>query len=124
MSQVSDIKNFYERVALQNEPDQWGIHILQGPYKGVVYKYGKVSIDKKRKLILGSERSTIKYEYDILFVPEKLRGKELSEEEETHFHNFLGDVLVSLLHEYYEHKSSNPEKLVLDSVQSVTKKEL
>jgi len=97
---IKNVKDFYTRVAIQDQPDQWGIQITQGPYTGLVYKYGAVSLKKAKVL----KRNTIKYEYEILYVPPHLRNLELSEEDEKQFHNFLGDVLVSLLNEYYQNK--------------------
>lgn len=115
---VKHIKSFYTRVAIANEPDQWAIQLIKGPYTGLIYKYGKVSIDKEQTLLGTVKRSNIKYEYDILFVPENLRNRELSDEEEKIFHDFLGDVLVSLLYEYY-----TQEKLEIGNVDSVQPEE-
>lgn len=92
---IEPIQEWYEIIPIVggNLPrGSYGVKISKGPYKDLVIKFGAVSVDGKT-----DNRTNLRYEYDFVFVPTELEGKELSDEEETTFHNFLGDVLANIM---------------------------
>jgi len=80
--------------------DGQSVHIrfLEGPYKGTIFKYGKVKIEEK------NDEAYLLFAYDVLESdvdkPKKL------EKDET-FKNYIGDLLVEIM-------SSNIEQEVID----------
>ena len=74
------------------------IRLLEGPYKGTIYKYGKVKfeeIDQQMHLLFG---------YDVL---ESTIKKPSKLEKDNDFKNYIGDLLVEIM-------SSNIEQEVID----------
>ena len=80
--------------------DAQGVHIkfLEGPYKGTIYKYGKVKFEEK------GEQVHLLFGYDVIesdvMKPRKLEKNEA-------FKNYIGDLLVEIM-------SSNIEQEVID----------
>jgi hypothetical protein len=101
-----NIKDWYELVPIAGgEPTNRGrlaVKIEKGPYKDLVIKFGAVSVKPGENK---KERSTIRYEYDMIYIPKHLEGKELTDEEDVTFHNFLGDVLSDLIAEAFKGQS-------------------
>ena len=71
-------------------PDQTCIGINTGKYKGVVYKYGKVSLGEAD----AKERLPFRFEYDILD-NNGIEKKEFNDE----FFTLIGDILVNIIDE-------------------------
>ena len=71
-------------------PDQTCIGINTGKYKGVVYKYGKVSLGETD----AKERLPFRFEYDILD-NNGIEKKEFNDE----FFTLIGDILVNIIDE-------------------------
>jgi hypothetical protein len=89
--------------------DEKSVHIrlLEGPYKGTIYKYGKVKfeeIDQQMHLLFG---------YDVLESPVMKASK--LEKDDT-FKNYIGDLLVEIM-------SSNIEQEVFDETGTDDSKE-
>ena len=89
--------------------DEKSVHIrlLEGPYKGTIYKYGKVKfeeIDQQMHLLFG---------YDVLESPVMKPAK--LEKDDT-FKNYIGDLLVEIM-------SSNIEQEVFDETGTDDSKE-
>lgn len=59
------------------------IEILTGRYKGLIFKYGAISIDEKNLVL--------RFHYDII------QNIELDPEKDPAFHTFLGDLLQDFL---------------------------
>ena len=70
--------------------DKQAVHIkfLEGPYKGTVFKYGKVKFEEKNDLIY------LLFAYDVL-ESDIAKPKKL-EKDET-FKNYIGDLLVEIM---------------------------
>ena len=66
------------------------IKLLQPPYKGVIFKYGKVGFGEKEN---PDGTRSMKFDYDILFNPHEtdLDNKE--------FIDYIGDMLIEFLDE-------------------------
>ena len=76
---------------VQREGDAFScIKLLQPPYKGVIFKYGKVGFSENEN---PDGTRSMKFDYDILFNPHEtdLDNKE--------FIDYIGDMLIEFLDE-------------------------
>jgi hypothetical protein len=78
--------------------DESAVHIrlLEGPYKGTIYKYGKVGFEEK------GDEVYLQFKYDVIESP--FKDKQLKQVE---FKNYIGDLLVEIM-------SSNIEQEIID----------
>lgn len=70
-----------------------GVKILDGLFKDVVYKYGKVMFDENKH---SNEELTTKFEYVILEHPEN-QGETYLLDNMEEFENCLGDILIQII---------------------------
>lgn len=82
----------------QNDKESVHIKFLEGPYKGTVYKYGKVKFKEE------SDQVYLLFAYDVL---ESIVSKPKKLEKDETFKNYIGDLLVELM-------SSNIEQEIID----------
>ncbi len=76
---------------VQREGDDFScIKLLQPPYKGVIFKYGKVGFGESEN---PDGTKSMKFDYDILFNPHEM---DLDNKE---FIDYIGDMLVGFLDE-------------------------
>jgi hypothetical protein len=82
--------------------DAQAVHIklLEGPYKGTIFKYGKVKFDEKDGQVY------LLFAYDVI---ESTVGKPKKLEKDIDFKNYIGDLLVEIM-------SNNIEQEVYDEV--------
>jgi len=80
--------------------DAQSVHIrfLEGPYKGTIFKYGKVNFEEKDDLMY------LHFGYDVIESP-VVKAKKL--EKDADFKNYIGDLLVEIM-------SSNIEQELID----------
>ena len=77
---------------VQREGDDYTcIKLLQGKYKGIIYKYGKVGFAKEEK---PDGTLPMKFDYDIIFNPH-----EESSIDKQEFIDYIGDILIEQLEE-------------------------
>ena len=75
---------------VQREGDDFtSIKLLQPPYKGVIFKYGKVGFGKEEN---PDGTKSMKFDYDIIFNPFDETSIDKQE-----FIDYIGDILVELL---------------------------
>jgi len=75
---------------VQREGDDFTcIKLLQGKYKGVIYKYGKVGFAKEEK---EDGSLPMKFDYDIIFNPHEETSIDKQE-----FIDYIGDILIEQL---------------------------
>ena len=75
---------------VQKEGDDFTcIKLLQPPYKGIIYKYGKVGFAKEED---DKGNLPMKFDYDIIFNPFDETSIDKQE-----FIDYIGDILVELL---------------------------
>lgn len=86
---LNDIITFVEKPS----SELYSLKVLQGPYSGVIYTYGKVNVKENEDL----SSAKLKFKFMIEVAPAPYTIKEL--EEDTDFKNFMGDVLTELLEE-------------------------
>jgi hypothetical protein len=89
--------------------DSQSVHIrlLEGPYKGTIYKYGKVNFEEKDELMY------LHFGYDVIESTDKKPSKL---EKDNEFKNYIGDLLVEIM-------SSNIEQEVFDETGTDDSKE-
>jgi hypothetical protein len=82
--------------------DAQAVHIklLEGPYKGTIFKYGKVKFDEKDSQVY------LLFAYDVI---ESTIDKPKKLEKDIDFKNYIGDLLVEIM-------SNNIEQEVYDEV--------
>ena len=77
---------------VQREGDDFTcIKLLQGKYKGIIYKYGKVGFAKEED---DKGNLPMKFDYDIIFNPHEETSIDKQE-----FIDYIGDILLELLEE-------------------------
>jgi len=75
---------------VQREGDDFTcIKLLQGKYKGIIYKYGKVGFAKEEK---PDGTLPMKFDYEIIFNPH-----EESSIDKQEFIDYIGDILIEQL---------------------------
>ena len=110
-----DITEHYEFVS-SPEGDEMYIELVgDTPWKGTVYKYGKVGValkDEYKDAVpedAPADALTLKYEYDIVSVPEELVGKDFPDDLFMDFERLLGDILVDIMEKDFEEKKGENE---------------
>lgn len=107
--QTLQMINLNETVKFVEKPSSelYSLKVLQGPYLGVIYTYGKVTLHEDE----ANCELKIKFDFKLEDVPDNLNKTEL--EESIDFKNFMGDILSQLL----EDKLDN-DKLTDDNTQN------
>jgi ABC-type Fe2+-enterobactin transport system substrate-binding protein len=96
--------NIDETVQFVEKPSSklYSLKVVQGPYLGVVYTYGKVTLHEDEANV----QLNVKFDFKLDEVPENLNKEELQNSED--FKNFMGDILTQLLEEQLNNdKSTN-----------------
>ena len=94
-SVTDQTKNKKKYVFVQKEGDDFTcIKLLEGKYKGIIYKYGKVGFAKEEK---PDGTLPMKFDYDIIFNPH-----EETSIDKQDFIDYIGDILIELLEKQIE----------------------
>lgn len=110
---MNNIKSKYTILHDRKDKSRWFVRLEDdaGIFAGVVCGYGKFSVkeptDAGGSLMFNFER-------DILYVPENLRGKELSEDKELEFTHLLGSILYDILEANLDKVSERGDRLILE----------
>ena len=76
-------------VFVQREGDDFScVKLLQGQYKGIIYKYGKVGFAKEEN---PDGTLPMKFDYDIIFNPHE------TSIDKQEFIDYIGDILIELM---------------------------
>lgn len=104
-----DIKQNYEFVRHPDDPTAkyHCIKLLQGQFAGLIYRYGRFQIAGRDN---PDSSRTIQYEYDVIQVPDNIKGVEYSDEEERIFSELLADILIDIIKDWDE---ENKEETIL-----------
>jgi len=70
------------------------IKLTSGEWNGIVYRYGNVKFKRRKK-----DFAILKFDYDVISVPNNIDIKKMSIEEKSKFETLLGDILVELITE-------------------------
>ena len=86
---ATDQTNNKKYAYVQRDDDDFTcIKLLEGKYKGIIYKYGKVGFAKEEK---PDGTLPMKFDYDIIFNPHE---KDIDKQE---FIDYIGDILIEQL---------------------------
>ena len=86
---ATDQTNNKKYAYVQRDGDDFTcIKLLEGKYKGIIYKYGKVGFAKEEK---PDGTLPMKFDYDIIFNPHE---KNIDKQE---FIDYIGDILIEQL---------------------------
>jgi hypothetical protein len=98
----SQMINLDETVQFVERPSSelYSLKVVQGPYLGVIYTYGKVSLHEDEANV----QLNVKFDFKIDEVPENLKKEDL--EQSADFKNFMGDILTQLLEEQLNNDES------------------
>ena len=102
--------NLDETIKFVEKPSSelYSLKVVQGPYLGVIYTYGKVTLHEDE----ANCELKIQFKFKLEEVPDNLNEEEL--EKSADFKNFMGDILSQLL----EDKLDN-DKLTDDNTQNI-----
>ena len=87
-SATDQTKNKKYAYVQRDDDDFTCIKLLEGKYKGIIYKYGKVGFAKEEK---PDGTLPMKFDYDIIFNPHE---KDIDKQE---FIDYIGDILIEQL---------------------------
>ena len=88
-SPTEQTKNKQKYAFVQREGDDFtSIKLLEGKFKGIIYKYGKVGFAPEEN---ADGTLPMKFDYDILFNPHE------TDIDKQEFIDYIGDILVELL---------------------------
>ena len=86
--------------------DFTSIKILDEPYAGIIYTYGKVSVSEPEG---ENENATLTFDYKVEEVP-PIYGKTTDEiENDKAFSNFIGDVLIQIFEDNVNNEESSDD---------------
>ena len=101
---MSDLKSKYELVEM--EENNYAFKILDGKFKDVIYKYNRFGLVEPEE---GEEVLKYRFEYDIIEIPEEIRGKKYSDKEGIEFEKMIGEILIQVLEENVETEEENDD---------------
>jgi len=82
----------YQFIDVPQHPDKYGVKLLSGQFKDVIYDYGTVSFHEE------DESCRLAFEVSVHEAPESFANVEEIENHEE-FQNAAGDILVNILKE-------------------------
>jgi hypothetical protein len=100
-----DIKENYKFIDHPDNPNAnyRCIKLLHGKFAGLVYRYGRFKLAGRDN---PNNSRTIQYEYDVIKIPENIKGVEYSDKEEKEFSTLLANILIDMMKKWTEnHKS-------------------
>jgi len=100
-----DLKSKYK--IIQYDENNHAFKIIDGKFKDVIYKYNRFGLVEP-----GDDEETLKYrfEYDIIEIPEEIRGKNYTDKEGIEFEQLIGDILIQVLEENVTVEEDNDNK--------------
>jgi hypothetical protein len=107
-------QGIYEMIHHPNDDKAWAIDIRKGEFKGIVYAYGRVQIIEDEQ----KQNATMKFEVDILNIPDYIKDKPFTEEHEEKFHELAHKILCEELESYFTDKEKY-DSLVASGVEPV-----
>lgn len=100
MTSKINTSEFIQFVEKENS-ELYSLKVLKGPYKGVIYTYGKVQITGTEEI------PVLKFDFIIEAAPKSKKKSKL--EKSKPFKNFMGDVLTSLLNDHVNDESTETD---------------
>ena len=96
-----DVSQNYKFVDHPDNPDAdyRCVEILHGDFAGLVYRYGRFKIAGRDN---PDNSRTIQYEYDVIQIPDHVKGVIYPPEKEKEFSNLLVNVLIDIVTKWTE----------------------
>jgi hypothetical protein len=107
-------QGIYEMIEHPSDSKAWAIDIRRGEFKGIVYAYGRVQIIEDDD----KQNATMKFELQILNVPDYVKDKPFNEETQDRFHELAHRILCEELESYFTDKERY-DNLVADGIEPV-----
>ncbi len=86
-------KESYTFVEHKGDED-WYVKIKSdGPYKGIIYKYGRIQVQEDEENL----DAKLNFQFDISKIPDELHIDKEELKEDMTFLNMLGDILVHII---------------------------
>lgn len=93
---TKNIDSYYELIETgTSEEENWTVRIKKGQFKGIQYRYGKVSVKDM------GDHALTSFTFDMVEVPKKLQ-RNLTRKEAEALEVLMGDIVIDLLQRYYE----------------------
>ena len=96
-----DISKNYEFVDHPDDPmaEYRCVKLLYGEFAGLIYRYGRAKVGKRDNP--DSSRS-INFEYDIIKIPEHIKGVSYPSEKEKEFFDLLANILIDIMNKWVD----------------------
>jgi len=96
-----DIAQNYKFVDHPDNPeaDYKCVEILRGEFSGLIYRYGRFKIAGRDN---PDNSRTIEYEYDVIQIPDHVKGVSYPPEKEREFSSLLANVLIDIVTKWTE----------------------
>tara|TARA_Y100000004_G_C8943966_1_gene425398 strand:+ start:2031 stop:2354 length:324 start_codon:yes stop_codon:yes gene_type:complete len=94
------------------DSDFTSIKVLQEPYNGIIYTYGKVKVSEPNG---ECENATLSFDYRVEEVPPVLGKSKEEIEKDEDFSKFIGDILVEILEDSVENDGSSDDNTSVDN---------
>lgn len=110
---MTTISEKYRIVYDTNDPKKWSVELLAScaPFHGLLISFGKFSVIKGGE---DDQNPRISFETDILYVPERLRGVDLPDEEEDKMQVLLTQILFDIVENNLSKTKTEDGKLYLE----------
>lgn len=86
---------------IENPDAQMCIQILKGPFANSIIQYGRFKV-KDVENAKDPNEVMAEFEYDIVGIPEEIKGVEFTDEQGEEFESMVGDILIDLLQKKVE----------------------
>jgi hypothetical protein len=101
-----EVEDLYEIFSLPDKPEAWCVKMVKGKWMDIVYTYGKIDI---------SNLLTPKIEYEILFMPVRLKGMvDITNEEQREFDILIGKIAMNIIYADAGNFIQKDNKLILN----------
>jgi hypothetical protein len=87
------MKNLRYKTVQNKHTNVEAIKLLEHPYEGIIYSYGKVELFEE-----AGDHLRIKFEYDIIEDPYESANNNRGGFDSKEFENYIGDILQELIH--------------------------
>jgi len=94
------------------DSDFTSIKVLQKPYNGIIYTYGKVKVSEPEN---ENGNATLSFDWKVEEVPPAFGKSKEELENDEDFSKFIGDILVEILEDSVDHDRSSDDNTSDDS---------
>lgn len=107
------IEDYYKIIYDHSDGKKWCVELLKpcDPFHEVIYSYGEFSITAKGE---NDADPKFRYETDIIYVPERLRGKTFSVEKQNEMEVLMANILFDIIGKNVDKTKNLDGKLYLE----------